>query len=113
MTNLQSSLKNSVNRLVQFLQGEISKKEYLGESTEGTEAQALLNYTLEITYKIKPDRELLDFELYQTIGGPNIWCDSKFVYGRWGSERIDMNYIDGIGLFEAVDELYQNTTNIA
>ena len=112
MTETKSRLEYSVNELVHFLEGEISIKDYFGEIESETKTAALIDNALDINYKIRADMKLLDFELTVSLGGPNIWCDSQFVYGRWGNDRIEITYADNIGLYEAIEEIYQAAVNI-
>ena len=113
MTDTKIELKRMAINLIQFLEGEVSPKEYFGSDNyeDLSPATSLLDNALDLSFKISREKQLLDFEIIVALGGPNIWCDSTFVYASWGGERVEMSYTDEIGLFETMQELYDTTIN--
>ena len=102
MTDTKAHLKKHVKELVKYLNGSTSIKNFIGEDITGTKASILIDNALETTYNVNKDGLLVDFELLLTFGGSNIWCDSTYVYGSWGSDFVKYKYVDGIDLLKTI-----------
>ena len=59
------------------------------ENGEAYDLYSYFNDALDIEYTIDSRGEYLGAKIYVTLGGPNIWIDTRegYVKGAWGTER--------------------------
>jgi hypothetical protein len=72
-----------------------------------------LSDALDIEYRVGSNGSYRSALVMVAFGGPSIFIDTKtnMIEGYWWSDRASEPYIDGIGLDEALEELYECTRN--
>lgn len=67
-----------------------------------------LQDALDIEYIVNSKGEYLGARVLVAFGGPNIWVNTRTgtVEGAWWSDRATANFTDGIGLDDALSELW-------
>jgi hypothetical protein len=67
-----------------------------------------LQDALDIEYIVNSKREYLGARVLVAFGGPNIWINTrtKKVEGYWWNESASASFDDGIGLDDALQELW-------
>jgi hypothetical protein len=67
-----------------------------------------LQDALDIEYIVNSKREYLGARVLVAFGGPNIWINTKTkkVEGYWWNESASASFDDGIGLDDALQELW-------
>ena len=67
-----------------------------------------LEDALDIEYIVNSKREYLGARVLVAFGGPNIWINTrtKKVEGYWWNESASASFDDGIGLDDALEELW-------
>lgn len=68
-----------------------------------------LNDALDIEYIIGSDREtVLGARILVAFGGPNIWVNTRTneVEGHWWGDSARANFVDNIGIGDAITDLY-------
>jgi len=50
--------------------------------------EEVLQDALDVRLVITPQGELVDFEVYTTLGGPTVWVDAEGVYASWAGEKV-------------------------
>ena len=67
-----------------------------------------LQDALDIEYIVNSKREYLGARVLVAFGGPNIWVNTrtKKVEGYWWNESASASFDDGIGLDDALEELW-------
>jgi hypothetical protein len=77
---------------------------------EGEEPSAydFLQDALDIEYVVNSKGEYLGARVLVAFGGPNIWINTRsgMVEGAWWSSRANVPFYDGIGLDDALEELW-------
>lgn len=77
---------------------------------DGDECSAFdyLEDALDIEYIVNSKGEYLGARVLVAFGGPNIWVNTrtKTVEGHWWSDSAYASFSDGIGLDEALEELW-------
>lgn len=86
------------------------RREDLGEDfdeDEHTGAYDWLSDVLDIRYIVNSNNEFISAQVLVAFGGPNIWVnfDTKTVEGYWWSDRASANFIDDMGVEDALEEL--------
>ena len=112
MSNAKKQLEEMAMGLCNYLEGKTSIADYLGDVEEKEDkAFALMDNALDISFKVGRDcKSLLDFEVTTVCGGPTLWCTSLLVQGAWGSDRVELTYNDEIGLFELIEDEYDQNS---
>ena len=110
MTTTKEQLISMTKELVKCLEGKISIEERFDDA--GSEAtslpELLIDNAYDIEFTVTSEMDLRDFKITTALGGPTIWCDSRFVYGTWGNDRTQIPYKDKIELFVAMQEAVYN-----
>ena len=75
------------------------------------EAMSAFDYlqdALDIEYIVNGKGEYLGARVLVAFGGPNIWVNTRtgVVEGAWWSDRAEANFVDNIGLDDALSELW-------
>ena len=75
------------------------------------EAMSAFDYlqdALDIEYIVNSKGEYLGARVLVAFGGPNIWVNTRtgIVEGAWWSDRAEANFVDNIGLDDALSELW-------
>tara|TARA_R100001460_G_scaffold43298_1_gene79578 strand:- start:153 stop:536 length:384 start_codon:yes stop_codon:yes gene_type:complete len=67
-----------------------------------------LEHVYDIKYLVGSDGSYYGAELLVAGGGPNIYVDTRsmVVQGYWGSDRVNIPFIDEIGLDDALEEMW-------
>jgi hypothetical protein len=67
-----------------------------------------LQDALDIEYIVNSKKEYLGARVLVAFGGPNIWVNTrtKTVEGYWWADKATASFNDGIGLDDALEELY-------
>lgn len=77
---------------------------------DGDECSAFdyLEDALDIEYIVNSKGEYLGARVLVAFGGPNIWVNTrtKTVEGHWWGDSAYASFSDGIGLDEALEELW-------
>ena len=77
---------------------------------EGQEPSAYdyLSDALDIEYIVDRKGEYLGARVLVAFGGPNIWINTrtKTIEGAWWSDRAFVPFYDGLGLDDALEELW-------
>lgn len=111
--HLRDQVLNIVDELENpktFEELEINAEEWDAELTDTVPAFIWLNaQALDIEYVYGSDGELLGSNIAVTLGGPNIWVDTRFniVTGYWGGEELSFFYDDNLGLSDAIEDIRQ------
>lgn len=85
--------------------------EYTNHDDEQMSAMDYIAEALDVTYYIGANGEFRGGEIAVTIGGPNVYVNvgKRLVEGYWGGEQAVASYRDDVGLYEAMEELYEIT----
>ena len=64
--------------------------------------------TYAIRYLVDQDKSFLGAEILVAGGGPTIWVDTfrEQVTGWWGSDRVQWDFQDNLGLNDYCEEMY-------
>ena len=64
--------------------------------------------TYAIRYLVDQDKSFLGAEILVAGGGPTIWVDTfrEQVTGSWGSDRVQWDFQDNLGLNDYCEEMY-------
>lgn len=102
----KDQLLDSVLRLADALSSVDKLGEYFGVPTDDA-INTLIEDMLDTDYIYNSRGELLGAEIMKTVGGPNIWIETRYkkVVGVWGSDRFERSYTDGIGLDELIEDM--------
>lgn len=77
---------------------------------DGEEMSAFdyLQDALDIEYVVNGKRDYLGARVLVAFGGPNIWVNTrtKTVDGYWWGESATASFTDGIGLDDALEEIF-------
>jgi len=67
-----------------------------------------LQDALDIEYIVNSKKEYLGARVLVAFGGPNIWVNTrtKTIEGYWWADKATASFDDGIGLDDALQELY-------
>lgn len=67
-----------------------------------------LQNVLDIEYIVNSKGEYLGARVLVAFGGPNIWVDTRrmMVEGHWWGESFSVSFSDGLGLNDALKELW-------
>jgi hypothetical protein len=67
-----------------------------------------LQDALDIEYIVNSKKEYLGARVLVAFGGPNIWVNTrtKTIEGYWWADKATASFEDGIGLDDALEELY-------
>ena len=67
-----------------------------------------LQDALDIEYIVNSKKEYLGARVLVAFGGPNIWVNTrtKTIEGYWWADKATASFDDGIGLDDALEELY-------
>jgi len=62
----------------------------------------------DIQYIVTGDKQYLGARVLVAFGGPNIWVNTQTatVEGSWWVDKADAQFVDNIGLDEALEELW-------
>lgn len=96
-------MKNELEKYVYGIRDDLKKiweseaeltDEERKEREENGEAFDLISYfadALDIEYTISGSGEYLGARVWVTLGGPNVWIDTRegYVKGAWGSDRAE------------------------
>lgn len=103
MSDLQSHVDHIAKTLTEgFPEGE------LGMDDQPFSAFDYLQDALDIEYIVNGKGEYLGARVLVAFGGPNIWVDTRrgIVEGHWWGDYATASFNDGIGLDEALEELW-------
>lgn len=102
----REELLHTVDRLVVALRNIDNLADYFGVPVEDA-IDTLIESMLDTDYIYNAWGELQGAEIVMTFGGPTLWIETRYgkVCGRWGTEMIDCQYYDGIGLDDLVSDL--------
>jgi len=80
----------------------------VNDDGEPVSAFDYLQDALDIEYIVNKDGGYLGARVLVAFGGPNIWVDTRrgVVDGVWWGERASAPFEDGIGLDDALSELW-------
>lgn len=103
----RNMLKEHVRSISDSLSG--TWEEEVNEDGEPMSAMDYLFDALDIEYILNSRRECIGARILVSFGGPNIWVNTRSgqVEGYWWGDSYTESYIDGIGLQDAVIELYE------
>jgi hypothetical protein len=78
------------------------------EEGEEPTAYDFLQDALDIEYVVNTKGEYLGARVLVAFGGPNIWINTRsgMVEGAWWGTRANVPFYDGIGLDDALEELW-------
>ena len=78
------------------------------EDRRGLDGFSYLQDVLDINWILNSDRTYKGARVLVAFGGPNIWIDTVTgeVEGAWWNDSYTERYNDGIGLDEALEELF-------
>ena len=64
--------------------------------------------TYSIRYLVDHDKQYLGAEILCAGGGPTIWVNTytKEVEGYWGGDRVNIYFVDNLGLDDYCEEMY-------
>lgn len=81
----------------------------LNDDGEPMSAYDYLQGALDIEYIVSSKKEFLGARVLVAFGGPNIWINTRTdtVEGYWWGESAFASFDDGIGLNDALEEIYQ------
>jgi hypothetical protein len=82
-----------------------------GETNSDGEPLSAFDYlqdALDIEYIVSSKKEYLGARVLVAFGGPNIWVNTrtKTVEGYWWGDKAAASFDDGIGLDDALEDLY-------
>tara|TARA_R100000655_G_C2849960_1_gene169344 strand:- start:63 stop:377 length:315 start_codon:yes stop_codon:yes gene_type:complete len=71
-------------------------------------AEKFMDNVYSIRYLVDQNKMFLGAELLVAGGGPTIWVDTfrERVTGWWGTDRVQWDYQDNIGLNDYCEEMY-------
>lgn len=95
--NTKQQLKDSVNDIVHEIE------------SEDFDAYEWANEQLSVECVMRrPDGSFLGVEIAVTIGGPNIFVDTRenTVSGYWGGDQVERTYRDEGRLCQATEEMF-------
>jgi hypothetical protein len=101
-----SDVKNHVQEIARRLsEGFGDELNYEGESVTAFD---YLQDALDIEYIVNSRKEYLGARVLVAFGGPNIWVDTRTgkVEGHWWGDSAYASFTDGIGLDDALSELF-------
>ena len=80
----------------------------LNDDGEELTAFDYLQDALDIEYIVNSKREYLGARVLVAFGGPNIWINTRTntVEGYWWGDKATATFDDGLGLDEALNELF-------
>ena len=102
MSEDKQRLKAQVLSIINSLNGEPD------EDGCTIDAWTYLEDVLDIEYIVNGKREYLGARVLVCFGGPNVWINTRTteVEGYWWGETCILSYVDGIGLDEVLEELW-------
>jgi hypothetical protein len=110
MTAEKSDLLNMVESIAKRLEsGKLYEPEDVPEGEDEPSVFDWLSNALHIEYTVDNRKELLGARIMVAWGGPTIWVDTRRnrVEGYWWNEKEYADYIDNVGLNDAVSELWE------
>lgn len=104
---MSHDLKNHVQEIARRLSEGFDSAD-LNDDGEEITAFDYLEGALDIEYIVNGKGEYLGARVLVAFGGPNIWVDTRrgIVEGAWWGEHATASFEDGIGLDEALEELW-------
>jgi len=91
MTELRKNLENIRAELEALYNAEYTdeEREEMENNGEACDLYSYFNDVLDYEYTISSRREYLGAKIWVTLGGPNIWIDTRAeqINGAWGNER--------------------------
>lgn len=109
ITAEKSDLLNMVESIAKrFESGNLYEPDEFDDGEEPSVFDWLSN-ALDIEYTVDNRKELLGARILVAWGGPNIWVDTRKnrVEGYWWNEHEYAEFIDNVGLNDAVQELWE------
>ena len=106
-TETQTRLADHVQQIARRLSEGFDSAD-LNDDGEPMSAFDYLSSALDIEYIVNKDREYLGARVLVAFGGPNIWINTRTgtVEGYWWGEQSFASFEDGIGLDDALSEIY-------
>lgn len=104
---MSESIKNHVNEIANRISKGFTDED-LNYDGEPMSAYDYLQDALDIEYIVSSKKEYLGARVLVAFGGPNIWINTrtKTVEGYWWGDKAFADFDDGMGLDEALEELY-------
>jgi len=101
-TRLQDQVEHIANTITNGFGDELNSDD------QEMSAFDYLQDALDIEYIVNSKREYLGARVLVAFGGPNIWVNTrtKKVEGYWWNESASASFDDGIGLDDALEELW-------
>ena len=102
MSDLNNQVQHIANTLTNGFGDELN---YDGEEMTAFD---YLQDALDIEYIVNSKKEYLGARVLVAFGGPNIWVNTrtKTIEGYWWADKATASFDDGIGLDDALEELY-------
>lgn len=109
-------MKNELKEYVDSIRDELKKlyesdytdeeREQMEENGEAYDLFSYFNDVLDIEYTISGSGDYLGARIYVTLGGPNIWIDTRegYVKGAWGCDR-EQSWIPS-EIVEEIDSIF-------
>jgi hypothetical protein len=106
-----SDLQNHVQSIAQNLSNPPFDEWNEGRDIDSEGEYSAFDYlqdALDIEYIVNSKAEYLGARVLVAFGGPNIWVNTrtKTVEGHWWSDSARASFSDGLGLDEALEELW-------
>lgn len=92
-------MKNELREYVEGIRNDLNKlyeasytdeeREKMEETGEAYDLYSYFSDALDVEYTISSRGDFLGARVYVTLGGPNVWVDTRegYVKGAWGSDR--------------------------
>ncbi len=105
-TETETSLQDHVQHIANTITNGFGDE--LNSDDQEMSAFDYLQDALDIEYIVNSKREYLGARVLVAFGGPNIWINTrtKKVEGYWWNESASASFDDGIGLDDALEELW-------
>lgn len=86
--------KNKMTDLQKYVDGIATDLKDIYNHNENAEAEDLYEYiseALDIEYTISSNGDFLGARIAVTLGGPNVWIDTRegYIKGTWGTDRAE------------------------
>ena len=114
MTELRKNLENIRAELEALCNAEYTdeEREEMENNGEAYDLYSYFNDVLDYEYTISRSREYLGAKIWVTLGGPNIWIDTRAeqICGAWGNEREAVCISKDIA--SEIDAIFEDMYNI-
>ena len=111
MNTTEKQLRDTCLAIAAKLSGKVDfdREDYDLEDDEQPSIHDWLGSQLCWEYQISQDMQFLGARVDVTIGGPNIWVDTRFnqVHGSWGGDNFNCSYQDVYGLNSILEDEHE------